>query len=656
MGPKIGSFGITEGCDTLGVCVLAPQYGGVPRVDFRSFSIGVNTHVGSFIQNTYQAVDNFSKVRGTHALKLGGEFHFDQLTEYLSSRNNGAFTFRGTETGSDFADFLIGAPTLYRQGVSLPMYSQTRYYGLYAQDSWRARPNLTLNYGLRWEVSYPWWEKHNQLETIIPGKQSATFPGAPLGWVFPGDPGIPRTTSPVHWDNFAPRFGLAYSPDPQGGILSALLGGAGTTSIRAAWGLFQTQMGEYGSTQIIGDAPFGFFGVSTSPPMFEQPFLSRATQTSQTQRFPVPFPPLNASPSNPVTDINWAFYEPISSSPGWYHGNELPYAENYMVSLERQFGPNTLMNLNYVGSQGHHLLVNLEFDPGNPALCLSVSQPSQVTPASPTCGPFSEDNIFTPVTGRTLVVRPLAPGLGSDGLYTTLGNSNYNALQASIRHRSGRAEFLAAYTYGKVLDQASEINDQVNPYNYRVSKGLASFDDTHSFVVSYSYQLPFDRLFSANRATRGWVLSGITRFSTGLPVSITETDDQALIGNFATGINDLTTDEPRLLPGKVLNNTNPRSRQPYFNHSLFLVELLGQVGTSNRRFFHGPGINNWDMALLKNLPLTESKSLQFRAELFNSFNRAQFNNPDGEFTDSTFGVVTSARPPRIGQLAIKFIF
>jgi hypothetical protein len=175
-------------------------------------------------------------------------------------------------------------------------------------------------------------------------------------------------------------------------------------------------------------------------------------------------------------------------------------------------------------------------------------------------------------------------------------------------------------------------------------------------VASYSYELPFDKFLPANRATRGWIVSGITRFSTGLPVSITETDDQALIGNWATGIDGLTTDEPILAPGNVLNHTNPRSGQTYVNTSLFSQEILGQVGNSPRRFFHGPGINNWDMALRKQLALTESKALEFRFEFFNVFNHAQFNNPDGEFTDSTFGEVTSAKAARIGQVALKFLF
>lgn len=658
VGPTLSSFGIQEGCNTLGVCVLSPKTEGVPRVDLNNFSIGVASHTGRFFQNTYGAEDSFSMVVGTHTLKFGGQFSLDQVNEILSSRNNGDFSFNGSETGSDFADFLLGAPTQYKQGVSAPAYNRTHSFGIFGQDSWRISPNLTLNYGLRWDVSSPWSEKHNELETIIAGKQSATFPGAPPGWVFPGDPGVPNTTSPVRWDNFAPRIGLAYAPKPEGGFWKALLGPSGSSSIRASFGKFFTTAGEFGSTQVIGDAPYGFFWVSTAPPLLEQPFLSRATQTSQTQRFPVNFPPLNASPSNPDNNINWPFFEPISSSPGWNPANVSPYSNNYLLSFQRQIDPRTLLTISYVGSEGHHLLVNQEANPSNPALCLSVNQASQVAPGTQTCGPFTENNTFITAAGMSVNVRPLGPGIGSNGLYSTIGNSSYNSLQVSVRHHTGRFDFLGAYTFGKSLDDASEINDQVNPFDAHLSRGLSAFDVRHNFVASYSYELPFDQVFSANRLTRDWVISGITRFSTGLPVTISETDDHALIGDWSTGINGETVDEPNLAPGKILANTNPRSGQTFFNTSLFTPESIGQLGNSNRRFFHGPGINNWDMALLKKLPLTESKSLEFRFEFFNIFNHAQFNNPDGEFNDlaTTFGKVTSARDPRIGQVAMKFHF
>ena len=176
-------------------------------------------------------------------------------------------------------------------------------------------------------------------------------------------------------------------------------------------------------------------------------------------------------------------------------------------------------------------------------------------------------------------------------------------------------------------------------------------------MASYSYELPFDRAFGDNRLTRGWIVSGITRFATGLPITIVEPDDQSLTGNTSVGPSG-SQDEPNYTPGKLLLNTNPRKGGTYFNTSLFSQETLGQFGNSSHRFFHGPGWNNWDIALLKDLRITESKSAEFRVELFNAFNHAQFVNPDGNFLNlgSTFGVVTQARDARIGQLAFKFVF
>src|SRR5207237_5656359 len=148
-----------------------------------------------------------------------------QLVEQLDNVLNGNFVFNGSETGVDFADFLIGAPTNYVQGQATPSNGRSKYFGVYGQDSWRARSNLTLNYGLRWDVSTPWSEQHNQIETIVPGLQSRVFPGSPKGWVFPGDPGIPSTLAPTSYNNFGPRLGVAYSPDAK-------------TSVRAGYGVF----------------------------------------------------------------------------------------------------------------------------------------------------------------------------------------------------------------------------------------------------------------------------------------------------------------------------------------------------------------------------------------------------------------------------------
>jgi hypothetical protein len=333
-----------------------------------------------------------------------------------------------------------------------------------------------------------------------------------------------------------------------------------------------------------------------------------------------------------------------------------------MLSLERQIGSKTVVSASYVGTQGHRLLVMVEANPGNPALCLSLSQPNEVASGSATCGPFAESNVFTSASGQVIngTRGPLGSNFGSDTSQATIGVSNYNALQLSLHHTSGRLEVSAGYTYSKSLDDSSNLGEEVNPLNPSLSYALSSFDIQHNFVVSYNYKIPFESLFHvSNRWTRGWEISGITHFSTGLPVTLVNYGDNSLLGAEPNGINNYGVDEPDYNGGPLNLNRNPRNGQPYFNPSQFSDNALGSPGTAKRRFFHGPGMDNYDMALLKNLRLTESKSLQFRFEAFNVFNHAQFFGPqsvDGNISSSTFGEVVSADPPRLVQLGAKFLF
>ena len=661
VGPTISSLGFTTGCNTLGICVTNPGAETVPSISFNNFSIGGVSTIEGVWENTFQALDNFSKITGTHSLKFGGDFHVSQVIFKANIYNNGVYSFNGSaETGLDFADFLLGASSSYAQGVQLPLYSSTHYLGLYAQDHWRVRRTLTINYGLRWDVTTPWYEKYNRFNVAVPGEQSVVFPTSPAGWIYPLDPGIPRTVAPIPYDNLGPRIGVAYSPDAKGGVWRKLTGGAGKTSVRASFGKFFTAIEDYGNVNANGDAPFGFFWASPTPPMLSTPFVDLYTGNVEGQRFyPLPVPPPNVSPAHPDPHVNFAQYEPISSSPSYFYKNRIPYAEDYLFSLQRQFGANTMLSLSNVGTQGHHLLIDLETNPSIPSVCLSVSQPSEVAPGSNTCGPNSETGIFTTASGQVVEARQrMGPAFGSDGWWDAMANSNYNAFQASLRHTSGRMSLLAGYTYSKSLDQGSEVGgtDQVNPFNYHLTKALSAFDMRHNFVVSYGYQLPFDKFFRPNRLTQGWIVSGVTHFSTGLPITMSEMDDHALIGNNTTGPGGGNTDEPNYTPGPLLAQTNPRKGGQYFNTSLFSFEAIGQLGNSPRRFFSGPGINNWDLALLKDVRLTESKTLELRGEFFNIFNHAQFGAPSGDINNSAFGVVTSAGSGRIAQIAAKFIF
>jgi hypothetical protein len=412
----------------------------------------------------------------------------------------------------------------------------------------------------------------------------------------------------------------------------------------------------------VADAPYGFWWSSTTPPQFANPFIDRYTGHNEGQRFPAPFPPLNAGPNNPDNSINWALFEPISGSPGFNITNRLPYTEEFNVSVQRQFGSATLLSVSYVESQSHRLLTDFDPSPGDPALCLSVSQPSEVMPGTPTCGPFGENTVYYPAAGGVINGTHPRMGIafGGDYLNDTIGNSTYNALEVTLRHTVGRWAFLAGYTFSKSLDNSTEAWTLVNPINTKISKSLSTYDLPHNFVMSYSYRIPFDKLRGPNRLTSGWTISGVTRFAAGLPVNLSEPDDRSLLGQLNTGVYG-TVDEPNYTPGP-LQIANPRNEDlatltnPYFNTSLFSREALGTTGTANRQFFTGPGTNNWDMALRKEVKLTESKSLEFRGEFFSVFNHAHFGNPGGCVICSTFGFVTTATGQRIGQVAAKLYF
>jgi len=662
VGPSLASQGFVSGAGTLGIVPLAPQIEGVENVSLNDLTFGVDITGLTQANNTYQWADNFSKVMGKHTLKVGGGFHIDQINIKPDAIYNGSFLFQGTETGLDFADFLLGVASNYAQGDSRPFYLRNKYIGVYGQDSWRVRTNLTLNYGLRWDVLPPWREKYNQLQTLVLGEQSVVYPGAPQGLVFPGDPGIPATLAPTKYTNVAPRLGLAYSPDFQTGLLGKIFGGPGKTSVRAGYGVFYTAFEGLSAGIMSANPPYGYDYDSTGGrPLFSTPFVSAATGQSLGQPFPSPIPPYGASASNPNSSVDWSKYLPVTGVPAFYYRNVPAYSESYTLSIQRQLAANTLLTLGYVGTQAHHLLVLASANPGNAALCLSVSQPGQVMPGSPTCGRFSEGGIFTKADGTAVQVRgPFSSQFDGVTYQKTIGSSNYNALEVNLRHSSRSLELMAGYTYSKSLDDSSGLAEAVNPLDPGLSKALSAFDMRHNFVVSYRYRLPLGSiLHRQNRWTEGWGVSGITRFCTGLPVTLYNNNDTSLLGTIPNGINNNGVDTPNYTAGNLEINTNPRNGQPAFNTALFSLPALGEIGTAPRLFFYGPGMANFDMALQKDVRLTESKTVQLRMEAFNVFNHAQFFGPaavNGNISSAGFGQVVSVMPPRLVQLAAKFAF
>ena len=651
----------------------------VPPIFFNNFNIGVNTLTTFQPNNTFQFSDGFSKTIGPHTLKFGGEFRYLQINERNTCAPNGDFTFNGDETGSDFADFLIGAPFNYNQCSRQLLDSRTRYAGAYVQDTYKVKPNVTLNLGLRWEVSMPWYDTQGKIETIVPGLQSTQFPTAPLGWVVPGDPGIPSTLAHTRYNNFAPRVGIAYSPGFSDGLAGKIFGGPGKTSIRVAYGLYYTSIEDLNLFYEVGDAPFGLYWVSPQPTSFDEPFVTRSDGslqtpdgTDQTHRFPFTFP-TPGSPANATLD--YSTYLPLAFSPGYDIHNRLPYAEHYDFSIERELSKSTVLTLSYVGTQGHRLISQYDANPGDRRLCqqLNALGATDTSTSGGNCGPNGEQDVYAlPVgvpapTNAFTTTCPsstpagsvcvngtrnfLGPNFSQNNSFTSnIANSNYNSGQISVEHKAGTMTFMGAYTYSKAIDNSSGFGQWVNFEDYRRTRSLSSFDVTHNFVFSYAWLLPFDKMFAnaPKRLTQGWSFSGVTRFTGGFPIALGESqDDFSLTGSSNTDVPDLV--------GKVHIMDPRKGDHLFFNPDAFAPGQLGQFGTSSRQFFHGPGINNFDISLMKKTQISESMSFEIRAEFFNVFNHTQFNNPDGDL-NGQMGVVRSARDPRIGQLSAKFYF
>jgi outer membrane receptor protein involved in Fe transport len=648
-GVSLASQGFTTGPGTPGIVVLAPQFEGVENLVFNTFTMGVTITGVNQTGDTLHAADSISKVWGAHTVKVGGQYQFQQVRLEPNATFNGTFTFAGTETGSDFADFLLGVPSNYIQSSGGVFYLRNHYGGVFAQDSWHARSNLTVNYGLRWDIMAPWYEKDNQIQTIVPGQQSVVYPNAPAGLVFPTDAGVSRGLSPTRFGNVSPRFGVAYSPNE-------------TTSVRASYGLFYTAFQGLSAGIMYGVPPYGYNYLSPAPPLFETPFITAADGANNGQRFPQQFPPLTASASHPVTDIDFSKFLPVNADPYFGANNRTPYSANFMVSVQRELAPNMVMTASYVGTRGHDMLVLQQTNPGDPALCLSVSQLSQVAAGSATCGPFGENGTYTRADGSVITGTRTALGAdyGSVTKQTSIGYSRYNGVELNLHYTKGAASILAGYTYSKSVDVSSNLGEQVDPFDVARSEAPSAYDMRHNFVVSYTYELPLERLSGRrNQLTSGWSLAGTTRLSSGFPVTLYNPTDISLLGTFGNGVNNNLLDTPNYEGGCDLKVNHDPAEGPAFNTGCFSVPAPGQLGNAPRRSFYGPGIENVDLALIKRTAFTKTRILEIRLETFNTFNHPQFFGAgavDGNVVSPTFGQIISAAAPRFIQLAAKFVF
>jgi len=720
-GIPAGKGGITPG--------LPANLTGVPYVDISGGAVYGNNFEGFLPQvgNSFQWSDNLTWVKGNHTFKFGLDIRRARFDQYYYFDVNGEFTFNNSGPnailpgdGDNYAEYLLGITDTYTQGSG--QREDIRGTSLYpfAQDSWKVKPNLTLNYGLRWELNTPLTDISGHVETFRPGQNSTVHPCAlsplseqyfgvnttncnavgvtPTGLVVPGDKGVPPGLTSTYYNAFAPRVGIAYSPNTNGGIMQKIFGNSGATSIRAGFGLFYNPIEELVLAQFGAEPPFGGSS-SLFDTFFNTPFVYQSGGT------PAPNPFNGIITPAPGAPVDYSLFRPLLLYGEFQPHLRTQYTSQYNLTVQRQLTRDMMLQLGYVGSEGHRLLASHDINPSNPQTCLDIINIAAANPAnvnsfgSPaTCGPFLEDtqwSVTVPTgypfhmpngsvvngTGQTLNLvglRPYSspgcnptlpaftPGTGCplDGVPVfsdifaedTIANSAYNAFEAMLEKRfSHGLQFQASYTLSKSIDDGSTFEETLNPFNYNASRALSLFNSHQRFVVSYDWELPIpEHKGFAGRVLNDWAVSGIAQFQTGFPIRLdTENDNELIASVFFLG-----TEAPQLV--SPFQKLNPKTSGAFwFNPNDFQDPQLGHfnIGTQ-RSICCGPGLQDWDFSVHKKLAITEARYFEFRAELFNIFNHTNFYNPDGHFSDgpTLFGKITQAQDPRLVQFALKFFF
>jgi hypothetical protein len=424
--PDVMIPGITSGAK-LGITPgLGVSREGVPEVTVGGGFVYGNNFEGELPQvgNSFQWSDTFSKIVGKHSLKFGGDVRRVRFDQMLFFEVNGLFTFStggpNGVGGSDlFPDYFLGLPTSYGQGSAQGENVRNTALYLFAQDSWKLKPNLTLNYGLRWELDTPLYDLRNRVQTFRPGQADTVFPCGisangsastgypvgspcgpgtpqesifPLGLVVPGDQGVPRGLTQTYYKAFAPRIGLAYSPDFKEGFLAKLFGETGKSSIRMGYGIFYNPVEQLVLEQFSAEPPFG--GSSTlSNTLFNVPFVSQSGGIT-----PNPFN--GVLTPKPGSSVDFSVFRPIVLFGEAQPKLRTQYAEQYNFTIQRELKGNVLLQIGYVGSQGHRLLASHDINHGNPQTCLDLialtnANPNNVLSAPGgmpiTCTAFGED-------------------------------------------------------------------------------------------------------------------------------------------------------------------------------------------------------------------------------------------------------------------------
>ncbi|MBI1355496.1 MAG: TonB-dependent receptor plug domain-containing protein [Acidobacteria bacterium] len=565
------------------------------------------------VRNNFQYKASFSTVKGRHNLRYGVTAIRRQFNiPIVNVQFHGRYTFSQALTGSNAADAVIGKPSAFLQTDGFRVALRETDWAAFINDEYKLNSRVTLNLGMRYEPFLPWrdtWNPLPQLAQFQPGQQSTVYNNAPTGLIFYGDQGVQRGVAKDNWKRFAPRMGVAIDPT-----------GHGTMSFRAGYGVFfdQTLTAEQ-TQQYASQIPAFTTTVNVPFPVSTQdPYAGR----------PVPFPAAVPKPRDyvfpsPVTDIR--MFSPDMTN---------PYTQQWNATFESQlFRPSLIGRVTYQGSKGTRLPLLWEQNPG-------VYVPGQST------------------RGNVNSRRPYGPDFTSIKSVSPVGNHTYNALVVTLEKRFTKTySVLGSYTWSKNIDTGSNAssangNSVVNPFNFFSDRGRADADRTHAVVVSYVWELP--KLSNAPALVRhvlgGWQNNGIVSMYSGFPFSVVSGIDNSLTG--------VGQDRANLIgdPNLSFDRPNGQLIQKYFNTDAFTANPEGTFGTSGRNILRGPGTQTVDFSVFKNIPTFEGQSLQFRAEMFNFLNHANFGNPNSNLQSGAFGRITSAGSPRIIQFALKYVF
>ncbi len=644
----------------LGVNINSDFAFGPPTISFASgMTAGFDPNVAWKADNNYSVSDTLTWNRGHHTFKFGGRFGIMQENSVYAYQTNGIFYLYGpggVGSGNDLADFLFGAMDEFSEYSKAPSNEHQKQYAAFVQDEWKATPRLTFTYGLRYEYTTPETDTHGYSFSIVPGRQSVRFPGAPLGFLVPGDPGAPRGWYYPDHTNFSPRIGIAWDPF-----------GDGKTSIRGGGGMFFDTLNGWMSDWSTDEAPWAggtdfTFLPSNVPTLPTDPAGAILSDPYGTAGLVDPFPSQEPPPSN----INFAAagFTPFLGSGNNFVNIHLktPYIYQYNVSIQRQIGNGLMAEIGYAGSSSHKLLTWVDQNPmilGTSTRLLNY----QLLASNPNADPLT---------------------FGYAPTFDGLDHANYNGLLTSLTKRAqdvrylGNVFFTASYTWSHNLDNGTGFNSRVSSipyYNHNQFYGNSDFDLRQRFAFSGGWELPFAKTWAGGpkRLTSGWSLYPIYFIQSGIPLDFLAGTHQRSTDPGPSGAGDGEIVRADQMVSSV-QTFNPRSVQTFngtpgnywFDPGSFQQDAcigagtcpLGFYGTYRRNSLHGPRHSNFDLALEKSTNLVgENTKLIFRAEAFNVLNHAEFRPPAAtSVLSGAFGQIGGTYAPRILQLALKVTF